>query len=1671
VRKEPSPAEVFVRVFMSVIFLSAQTALFAAEPATAEAEDPPENGAAEHIDEPGQVTLGGMTGEGQTEGTLDVLIPVHQDESGLVFFNPRATADNDNEEEVNVGLGYRRLFPEEQVIVGVNAYYDMRWTDQDNIFHQLGVGAEYLSKSIDARANCYFSLSDKELIDRYQTTTVLGVETFASGRGAPYATGHEIRQGYSRTVVTTTLREMFDVFETPLEGYDVEIGGWVPMPEKCDIELGLFAGYYSFGEGFGDNDISGLKGRMELRMLPAFMVDAQVFENDELNRTDYFVGARLQVPLRMGELASGEAFKAGRRPFVARTVENVMRDPHIRKETRTEKTDERLEQSTESSGTETVVLLPDVEFVHNGNHTGTEDGTAENPRSTIQEGVDNAFGQSNVYVYAGSGDYAENVRLQDGVTLIGQGCPIVGPDGSVFGGDAHPTVDGRSLGPSIKVANNTTVRGMRVINTELGGAPQPITVDGVGVDVRRVGIFGLDANNVTISCRNIVEQNEYGVFLGATGVLDVAFAAEGSTFRNNDDDGVLVVASGNSGTFSFISASNDYLNNGDDGLEVHAQDFDTTIVGMTGDSACGNREDGVDFDECDGNSRLEIALAGLVATNNGLRGDGDHGVDMEALTVGAGGFLLTVQELNVSGNDLDGLNLNVQSGGSATALFANVTGNSNLGAGFNLDMTVQDADAAAYLGVSGLTASLNGDDGVRWSGVTANGAGGRAMIVVDGATANDNGNDGMDGFRAQGEIATVTASGITASGNSDKGAYFAALAAEEATVTVQNSVTHDNRANAGLIAHANSASGTARVAIGNAAADGNADCGIHASADSGVHTDVTVADSSAHSNDASGIWVRMNSGGTATGLFDPLTGSGNAHDTLGMKIDAIDNIDITVLDVTAAEDANAGVYCDLTSVAGSITTRFENVVSHDSVSGAGIGATICATNGDVAVFARNITVNDNGNCGFNTTVRAGRDIFAGIADVAASGNGAAGIRADLETSGGSIIGVYDPIVANSNAHNGLSIAARAPGDVDLSFLDITANGSQGDNGIWANVTSSDRGAAVRFNRISASDNANRGIDAFVTGNGGSTTSVFANITANENAGSGISLHADAYGAGSDLWVAFSNIVANGNQDYGVRPDTESHAGSAMLIFDGIEANSNAQAGVDGSATAPAGDSVIVLQNASATGNGDGGLRIAADAYGSNALSYALVSNCFAAADQSSEAISISADSLGVGGRSEMSLYGVTSISNTGVSAWLRQNALHSTILSISDSAFSYSQTDGGLYIDPMCTGTVSVVLSGVRTIGNAGGEGVDLDAVAGGNISVAFTNVVGRDQQNNRNLHVGLVSATGQVDVVLSGVEASGSANDQGLNLEVTTAGDTGLLLDGIVASNNAGGNGIDMWVTVTGTATMVARDLALYGNQRDGLDVTLDAGGAVSLLVSNATANMNSEGGFELRAFAGGASRVEFVDVTASGNSEAFASGIDFDIRSGNGLASALFRNVDVSSNRSSGIVGNIRSEQDSVDLRFVDIRAVGNVEDGITMWDMVGAGNVNVDVDRVTAIGNAFPGGGGGIYLDNIESTGGDVAVFGSHNVLRTNNSFGIMFSGGSAAGTMSVDFGGGTLGSAGQNSFTDNGGVGLWNGGVPVTIEAQSNFWGNVPPIQGTDYSAGVNATNWLTLDPNP
>lgn len=558
------------------------------------------------------LTIGIQSQEHEVEGMGNVLIPLWRGPRSVLLTNIRKAANDQDEEELNFGFGVRHLvethFP---FILGGFIFYDGRWTKHNNRFDQLGLSAEFFSGLVDGRFNYYLPNHDTMLVDRQEVDEITErrhiTDKSETVWGDPYGRAHSILQDWSttwtrqETLIRDTTTHLYENREAALEGWDTEIGVRLPFCEQL-FETRIFGGYQYFNHPFSGH-LKGAHSRIELRAWEGrLLLDAQVFENRELNQSDWRAGIRIRLPFDLSELAQKRnpfAWKSSseRADLRRRFDEMPMRDPKIQiqksgyvedvsKRLAEKKSETKTKQYTEG-GTE--VIAEGITFVNADTGRDSNPGTMEAPKKTIQAGVNvaqpsrlhtmewpDAQQRSIVYVQAASAPYDDNTVIsQPNIGLIGGG--LAGYGGKVFENGARSKLvsDGT---PSVTVLN--TAGGAGIAGFEFTGTAPLAT--GLRSESGRVLVWdneftglsrGVDINTLDENVDSWILGNRFsdngramGVLAQGTGIGDFELRVE-DNFVMDGAQGAYVTAVGYGSAYALL-AGNELRNLSESGLEV-----------------------------------------------------------------------------------------------------------------------------------------------------------------------------------------------------------------------------------------------------------------------------------------------------------------------------------------------------------------------------------------------------------------------------------------------------------------------------------------------------------------------------------------------------------------------------------------------------------------------------------------------------------------------------------------------------------------------------------------------------------------------------------------------------------------------------------------------------------------------------------------------------------------------------------------------------------------------------------------------------------------------------------------------------------------------------------------------------------------------------------------------
>jgi hypothetical protein len=201
---------------------------------------------------------------------VETVLPLMQSEDKVdtFFTHDRVTSDSDFNFALSGGLGYRRLLFNNNLMLGVNTFFDYQ-TEHEH--YRTGMGLEVKTKTLEANGNFYFGLSER-------------------------------RQIYDSRRV--------DIFEKAADGFDAEVGGPVPFIPWIKIFEGYQRYFYDFAKDEGS-----LKQRAQISLSKFLTFNAQRYKAYD-GENNYTLDARFSMAFDSFDMKDlSDALKLSPQPF------------------------------------------------------------------------------------------------------------------------------------------------------------------------------------------------------------------------------------------------------------------------------------------------------------------------------------------------------------------------------------------------------------------------------------------------------------------------------------------------------------------------------------------------------------------------------------------------------------------------------------------------------------------------------------------------------------------------------------------------------------------------------------------------------------------------------------------------------------------------------------------------------------------------------------------------------------------------------------------------------------------------------------------------------------------------------------------------------------------------------------------------------------------------------------------------------------------------------------------------------------------------------------------------------------------------------------------------------------------------------------------------------------
>ncbi len=643
-------------------------------------------------------------GSEETAGSLEVFLPVAQDEDTLFFLDLRLSANDITDYYGNWGAGVRQVVAPD-LILGMSAFLDAKRSDDDNSFTAFTIGAEALTSDFDARVNVHLPLE----------TGAKGVlDTAPAGGGG-------------LSIVDNRLVETFGglrIDEFAMYGVEGEVGVRLPFELNTGDEFRVFAGGYHYWSSHVE-DISGVRGRVEYRINDVFGVAGAQFNiggeitHDNYHGTEGSAELRLRLPFSAffgGSSETAAVSPAGYRPIDMRMTERVRRDTNIVTRRRTTDTSTTAPAINPATG----AVFGGVYFVDGANSAG--DGSQADP-TTLDDAVFRAADDGIIVALGGLGNIATGgVTLADGQFLVGGGSSVV-----------VQLNDGTNTAFSFTGSNGTiagTNPAANVIALADGNTLQDITVTGGAT-----GISGSDIAGATIS--DVTVENTGGDGVAFTGTTS-GVSADNLTVTGVGDIGITIVGDGNysfTGITTVLNPAFDGINiTGDGNYTFEVTDVTTTAGdGIEVTSTTGMFSNTGGIIDATGGTAVKFDPLAIDATFASLSATGGmFGIQLDDVT---GSFTVT-GATSISNTTSDGISI-TNSDVAVTLNGATTISNAG-GNGFSIhatagSVTVNGAVAVANSSVDGIVVTGSDTDVTFNGAVTVTNSGGDGIAIISSA--------------------------------------------------------------------------------------------------------------------------------------------------------------------------------------------------------------------------------------------------------------------------------------------------------------------------------------------------------------------------------------------------------------------------------------------------------------------------------------------------------------------------------------------------------------------------------------------------------------------------------------------------------------------------------------------------------------------------------------------------------------------------------------------------------------------------------------------------------------------------------------------------------------------------------------------------------------------------
>jgi hypothetical protein len=691
-----------------------------------------------------------VTSGSNTSLWADGLIPLAYNDEALAFADIQMQGSTTSSGIVSAGIGYRQKIGD-YGIIGDNLFFDRERSSDKSYYDVLGYGLEYLSRSWNWRFNYYLPVGDKT---------------------------HLVQEGWAN--------DMGDSSFISFAGHE-EYDTWVQEYQSISYGSDMTLGYrFQNNEHWGINFEPFIFTRKENSRLVGANIRVNYFEGEHYKM---FIGDGYDNATHNRVFAGIELNLGGRNND--NTLENLMISPVYRNQAVSTTTDGLPVSDYNTYGQDSELSDDNIYFIENTSSdalsSGTEDGTYENPYSSIDD-VNDTTNTSAEFRVADTGntyDSSETITLTGAQTIGGYTSDYT----QLATGSDRPTIEV----PGFTLEGTNTVQNLQIIGDGVGTTGITI-VSGASGTVDEVTLGTSDAASgfekgvdIESGAQGTITDSTITAVSSSTSNAAIGIESEGtlkvdnSTINSSSETETAIGINNQAGTATIsndtinATSSTSYGAYGINNVNSSIATISDSVINATGNGvtsygvvnetgATATISGGTINSTSTTGTSIGLNNSGKMTVNNTtINSSSDSGTAYGLLNETGGVATLSNDTINASGTTANTFGIYNQASGTVTTNNSTVSATSTTGAAYGIDNygTANIND--------GKTTSTSTAGGTSVGVLTNTGS----ILTMDSntVTASSTGSGTVYGIDNYSTNATITGGSITSSSSGDGTVY------------------------------------------------------------------------------------------------------------------------------------------------------------------------------------------------------------------------------------------------------------------------------------------------------------------------------------------------------------------------------------------------------------------------------------------------------------------------------------------------------------------------------------------------------------------------------------------------------------------------------------------------------------------------------------------------------------------------------------------------------------------------------------------------------------------------------------------------------------------------------------------------------------------------------------